>query len=218
MRSKPTPQTVDALLGSSGIATRMVQYRRTERLFSQGDSCAGVMYLQKGRVTLTARSNAGREVIVARFRPGAFLGEGCLAGQAVRSASATATTASTVIVVETNTMTRLLRDEPALADHFMTYMLARNIRIEQDLLKHLFHVEPPERRLARTLLLLAEYGTSHTPHSTLPKISQDRLAQLVGTTRAHVDALMNRFQSLGFISRNGDTHVHPSLVRIVLAD
>ncbi len=115
-------------------------------------------------------------------------------------------------------MLRLLHDKPKLADGFIAHVLARNIRIGQDLLKHLFNVEPTERRLARTLLLLAEYGTAHSPHSVLPTISQERLAQMVGTTRARVDTLMSRFQAQGFITRNGATHVHASLVRIVLED
>jgi CRP/FNR family transcriptional regulator, cyclic AMP receptor protein len=220
MGSKPTRQTFNAgeFLASSRIATPVVQYRRTETVFSQGDACAAVMYLQKGRVTLTVRSDAGREAVVARLRPGQFFGEGCLAGQAVRTASATATMASTVRVVETATMIRLLRDERGLTDGFIAHVLARNIRIEQDLLDHLFNVESTERRLARTLLVLTEYGTAHTPRTVLPTISQERLAQMVGTTRARVDALMSRFQTLGFITRNGVTQVHSSLVSVVLED
>jgi CRP/FNR family cyclic AMP-dependent transcriptional regulator len=218
MGSKPTRQTLNAgaLLASFGTATRVVRYRRTETVFSQGDACASVMYLQKGRVTLTVRSDVGREAVLARLRPGQFFGEGCLAGQGVRTNSATAATASTVRVVETATMTRLLHDKPALAEGFVAHVLARNIRIEQDLLDHLFNVESTEKRLARTLLRLAQYGTAQTPHTVLPEISQERLAQMVGTTRARVDALMNRFQALGFITRNGDTHIRASLVSIVL--
>jgi CRP/FNR family transcriptional regulator, cyclic AMP receptor protein len=220
MGSKPTHQTLSAgeFLTSTGIATRVVQYRRTETVFSQGDACASVMYLHKGRVTMTVRSDAGREAVVARLRPGHFFGEACLAGQTVRTASATATTASTVRVVETATMIRLLRDEPALADGFIAHVLARNIRIEQDLLNHFFNVESTERRLARALLLLAEYGTAQTPHTVLPTISQERLARMVGTTRARVDALMSRFEARGFITRNGNTKIHPTLVKIVLED
>jgi CRP/FNR family cyclic AMP-dependent transcriptional regulator len=218
MGSKPTRQTLNAgaLLTSFGIATRVVRYRRMETVFSQGDASASVMYLQKGRVTLTVRSDVGREAVIARLRPGQFFGEGCLAGQAVRTNSATAAMASTVRVVETATMTRLLHDTPALAEGFMAHVLARNIRIEQDLLDHLFNADSTEIRLARTLLRLAEYGTAQTPHTVLPEISQDRLAQMVGSTRAQVDALMSRFQALGLISRNGHTRVHASLVRIVL--
>jgi CRP/FNR family transcriptional regulator, cyclic AMP receptor protein len=218
MGSKPTRQILNAaaFLTSSGIATRVAQYRRTETIFSQGDACASVMYLQKGRVLLTVRSDAGREAMLASLRPGQFFGEGCLAGQGMRTTSATATAASTVLIVDMTTMTRLLHDKPSLAEDFMAHVLARNIRIEQDLLDHLFNADSTEIRLARTLLRLAEYGTAQTPHTVLPEISQDRLAQMVGSTRAQVDALMSRFQALGLISRNGHTRVHASLVRIVL--
>jgi CRP/FNR family transcriptional regulator, cyclic AMP receptor protein len=208
----------EALLASSGIAMRVVRYRRTETVFAQGDACAGVIYLQKGRVTLTVRSDAGREAVVAKLHAGQFFGEGCLAGQTVRTTSATATTASTVRVVETTAMIRLLHDHPALAECFIAHVLARNIRIEQDLLAHLLNLDSTERRLARTLLVLAEYGTAHTSHRIIPEISQERLAEMVGITRARVDALMTRFQALGFITRNGDTHIHPSLVSLVLED
>ena len=165
MGSKPARQNLDAgaLLASFGIATHVVRYRRTETVFSQGDTCASIMYLEKGRVIVTVRSETGREVVVAKLIPGQFFGEGSLAGQAVRTASATATTASAVRVVETATMLRLLHAAPTLAQGFIAHVLARNIRIEQDLLDHLFNVESTERRLARTLLLLAEFGTAPRP-------------------------------------------------------
>jgi CRP/FNR family transcriptional regulator, cyclic AMP receptor protein len=195
----------------------VVRYRRTETVFAQGDACAGVMYLQNGRVTLTVRSDAGREAVVAKLHPGQFFGEGSLAGQAVRATSATATAVTTVRVVETTAMIRLLHDDPALVESFIAHMLAKNVSIEQDLLAHLFNLDSTERRLARTLLL-AEYGTAHAPHRVIPEISQERLAEMVGLTRARVDALMTRFQARGFITRDGGTHIHPSLVSLVLKD
>lgn len=219
-RSAPTQAKTDLepLLTSSGVVTPVVQYGRTATVFSQGERCSGVMYLRRGRVILTVRSDAGREGVVAKVGPGQFFGEGCLAGRSTRTATATATTASSVRLIATATMRHLLRREPRLADHFIAHMLARNIRIEQDLLDHVFSLDSTERRLARTLLRLGDNGMTRTRVRRVPKISHERLAQLVGTTRARVDALMDRFQRLGFITQDGDTHVHPTLVSIVLDD
>ena len=171
-----------------------------------------MMYLRTGRVILTVRSDAGRECVVAKLGPGQFFGESCLAGRSTRATTATTTTTCSVRVIETATMKRLLQHERRLADHFIAHMLARNIRIERDLLDHVFNLDSTEKRLARTLLRLADYGTAPAPVRGGPKLSHDRLAELVGTTRARVDALMRKFQRLGFITQGrrhaGSPHAH----------
>jgi CRP/FNR family transcriptional regulator, cyclic AMP receptor protein len=209
---------VDSLLTSSGGDSAVKRYRRTATIFSQGDECASVMYLRTGRVILTARSDAGREGVVATLGPGQFFGESCLAGQATRTTTATTTAASSVRVIETATMKHLLQGERRLADHFITHMLARNIRVEQDLLDHLFNLDSIEKRLARILLRLADYGTATTPVRRGPKLSHERLAQLVGARRVRIDALMRKFQRLGFISEGDDMKVYSTLISIVLDD
>jgi CRP/FNR family transcriptional regulator, cyclic AMP receptor protein len=210
---------LDALLTSSGAASAVTTYRRTATIFSQGDPCASVMFLRTGRVVLTVRSDAGRECVVARLGAGQFFGESCLAGRSTRATTATTSTTCSVRVIETATMKRLLLHERELADHFIAHMLARNIRIERDLLDHVFNIDSTEKRLARTLLRLADYGTALAPVRSRPKLSHDRLAELAGTTRARIDALLRKFQRLGFITRRGDdTQVHPTLVNVVLDD
>jgi CRP-like cAMP-binding protein len=187
-------------------------------IFSQGDRCEGVMYLRTGRVTLTVRSDAGRECVVARLRAGQFFGESCLAGRSTRAATATTLTTCSVRVIETATMKRLLHHERLLTDHFIAHVLARSIGIEQDLLDHLFNLDSTEKRLARTLLRLANYGTALTPARSVPNLSHERLAELVGTTRARVDALMRKFRRSGFITQGDETQVHPAIINIVLGD
>jgi CRP/FNR family cyclic AMP-dependent transcriptional regulator len=209
---------LDALLTSSGAAAAVTKYRRTATIFSQGDPCASVMYLRSGRVRLTVRSDAGRECVVARLGPGQFFGESCLAGRSTRATTATTSTTCSVRVIETATMKRLLQDERTLTDHFIAHMLARNIRIERDLLDHVFNVDSTEKRLARTLLRLANYGTASAPARGRTTLSPDRLAELVGTTRSRIDALMRKFQRLGFITRGDGTQVHPTLMNVVLDD
>src|SRR5712691_4421335 len=158
----------------------------------------------------------GREAIIAMLGPGDFFGEGCLAAQPVRVGSATATTESTILVVEKDQMVRLLHNQHAFSDRFITHMLARNIRIEEDLVDHLFNSS--EKRLARTLLLLARYGKPETPALVLPKLSQEVLAEMVGTTRSRVNFFMNKFRKLGFIEYNGGIKIHSSLMSVVLHD
>jgi CRP/FNR family transcriptional regulator, cyclic AMP receptor protein len=209
---------VDSLLTSSDGDSAVMQYRRTATIFSQGDDCAGVMYLRTGRVVLTARSDAGREGVVATLGPGQFFGESCLAGQSTRTTTATTTAASSVRVIETATMKHLLQGERRLADHFITHMLARNIRVEQDLLDHLFNLDSIEKRLARILLRLADYGTASTAVRRGPKLSHERLAQLVGARRVRIDALMRKFERLGFITEGDDMKVYSTLISIVLDD
>jgi CRP/FNR family transcriptional regulator, cyclic AMP receptor protein len=222
-RSTPVRLAIDveALLTSSGGVSAVKKYRPTSTIFSQGDPCEGVMYLRTGRVVLTVRSDAGREGVVAKLGPGQFFGEGCLTERPTRTTTATTTAASSVHVIETATMKDLLRREPRLADHFIAHMLATNIRIEKDLLGHLFNLDSTEKRLARILLRLADYGTAPTPVRRVrraPKLSHARLAQLVGTRRARVDALMLKFQRLGFITEGRDMTVHPTLISVVLDD
>ena len=217
MRMRP-PIDVEALLTSSGGDSTVMRYRPTATVFSQGDRCEGVMYLRTGRVILTVRSDAGRECVVARLRPGQFFGESCLAGRSTRTTTATTSTACSVHVITTAAMKRLLQHERGLTDHFIAHMLARNIGIEQHLLDHLFNPDSTEKRLARTLLRLADYGTALTSVRHSPKLSHTRLAELVGTTPTHVAALMQKFQRLGFVTEGRDTQVHPTLINIVLDD
>jgi CRP-like cAMP-binding protein len=217
-RSTGTRPTIDldALLISSGATGAVKKYQRTATIFSQGDACAGVLYLRSGRVRLTVRSDAGRECVVARLGPGQFFGESCLAGRPTRATTATTSTTCSVRVIEAATMTRLLQHERTLTEHFIAHMLARNIRIERDLLDHVFHIESTEKRLARTLLRQANYGTARAAVRGGTKLSHDRLAELVGTTRSRIDTLMRKFQRLGFITRGDDTQVHPTLMNVVL--
>jgi CRP/FNR family cyclic AMP-dependent transcriptional regulator len=206
-----------AFLDSAGLAREIVAYRRSETIFSQGDAGNSVIYIQKGGVKLSAVSTAGREAIVAMLGPGDFVGEGCLAGQSVRMATATAMTPTTALVIDKHEMFRVLHAEHALSDRFIEYMLSRNMRIEEDLIDQLF--SSSEKRLARALLLLARYGKQDTPHRVLPKISQARLAEMVGTTRAHVNVFMNKFKRLGFIEDGGaGLKINNSLLTVVLHD
>jgi CRP-like cAMP-binding protein len=203
-------------LDSAGIARRIVEYRRSETIFTQGDSCDSVLYIQKGGVKLSVLSKTGREAVVAMLGPGDFFGEGCLAGQPVRMGSATAITGSTVLQVDKDQMVRLLHKQHALSDRFIAHMLARNIRIEEDLVDQLFNSS--EKRLARTLLLLARYGEQDKPQKAVPKISQGTLADMVGTTRSRVNFFMNKFKRLGFIDYKDGLKVHNSLLTVVLHD
>ncbi len=201
-------------LASAGIARTIVEYRRTEVIFTQGDPCDGVGYVQRGCVKLSVLSKAGREAIVAMLGPGDFFGEGCLAGQAVRMGSATAITASTILLVDKGHMVRVLRHQHALSDRFIAHLLARHIQIEADLSDQLFN--RTEKRLARTLLLLAQYGRPDTPIRAIPPVSQETLAEMIGTTRSRVNFFMRKFQRLGFIDYTDGLKVNRSLLSIVL--
>jgi CRP-like cAMP-binding protein len=206
---------VEGYLESAGAKRRIVQYRRGAVLFSQGELGNDVRYIQKGSVKLSVLSSVGKEAVVAMLGPGDFFGEGALAGQPVRMGTATAVTTSSVLIIEKEAMVRLLHEEPNFSDRFIAYMLARNIRIEADLVDHLFNSS--EKRLARTLLLLARYG--ETNHGrTLPKISQETLAEMIGATRSRVNFFMNKFRKLGLIEYNGEIKVNNSLLSIVLHD
>jgi CRP/FNR family cyclic AMP-dependent transcriptional regulator len=217
MRSKTTRAfNAQAFLHSAGIAKRVVAYRRSETIFSQGDVCDSVMYIQKGGVKISVRSKVGREAIVAMLGPGEFFGEGSLAGQPLRMGNATALTLSAILVLKKKKMIRLLHEQPDLADRFITHMLTTNIRIEEDLLNQIFNHH--EKRLARALLLLARYGMKDEPERVLPKVSPQRLAKMAGTTRASVNFYMKKFKRLGFIDDDGGLTVNNSLLSVVLHD
>jgi CRP/FNR family cyclic AMP-dependent transcriptional regulator len=202
-------------LDSAGVARDVTTYARSALVFSQGDPATHVFYLQRGSVKLSVLSPKGKEAIVAVLGAGDFFGEGCLAGQPRRMGTASALSASTVLVVEKPEMLQKLRTQPDLAECFLTHMLSRNIRIEEDLIDQLFNSS--EKRLARTLLLLAPYGKGDYPHR-LPKLSQETLAEMVGTTRSRVNFFMNKFRDLGFIDYNGTIKVNRSLLTVVLHD
>jgi CRP/FNR family transcriptional regulator, cyclic AMP receptor protein len=206
---------VERYLASTGNARSVLQYRRGAVIFSQGDRALDVRYMQKGAVKLSVISHGGKEAVVAMLRPGDFFGEGVLAGQSIRIATATAVAASSVLAIHKDAMTRLIHEEAAFADRFISHMLTRNIRIEADLVDQLFNSS--EKRLARTLLLLARYGKGN-PHPTLPKVSQETLAEMIGATRSRVNFFMNKFRKLGFIEYNGGITVHSSLLSVVLHD
>jgi CRP/FNR family transcriptional regulator, cyclic AMP receptor protein len=205
-----------AFLDSAGVSKKVVEYERGEVIFTQGDPCEHVLYIQKGNVKLSVLSKSGREAVVAMLGAGEFFGEGCLAGQPVRMGTATATAPSTVLLVDKDRMVRLLHKQHALADRFIAHMLARNIRIEEDLIDQLFNSS--EKRLARTLLLLARYGKHDQPLRPVPLVSQATLAQMVGTTRSRVNFFMKKFQRLGFIDYTNGLKVNNSLLTVVLHD
>src|ERR1700691_1292264 len=213
-RKKMRAFDVQVFLDSAGIARTIAQYRRSQKIFSQGDPATGVMYIQNGGVKLSVVSAAGKEAIVALLGPGDFFGEGCLSGLPFRMGAATAIIPTTVLVIEKKEMIRVLHKEHKLSDRFIAYLLTRNIRVEEDLVDQLFN--STEKRLARTLLLLARYGKEDQPQKTLPKISQETLAEMIGTTRPRVSVLMNKFRKLGFIHYNGGLQVHDSLLSVIL--
>ncbi|MQA31416.1 MAG: cyclic nucleotide-binding domain-containing protein [Luteitalea sp.] len=205
-----------AFLDSAGIARTIVEYRRADVIFNQGDPCETVLYVQKGSVKISVLSKAGKEAVVATLGPGDFFGEGGLAGQPVRMGSATAITHSTILIVDQNEMARLLHQQPALSGLFIAHLLVRTIRIEQDLVDQLF--SSSEKRLARRLLLLARYGEHDKPVRAVPAISQETLAEMVGTTRSRVNFFMKKFQRLGFVDYKDGLRVHNSLLTVVLHD
>jgi len=203
-------------LDSAGVARKIVEFKKNETLFSQGDPGENVIYVQKGRVKLSVVNEVGKEAVVAVLGPGDFVGEGCMAGQPVRIATATAIAATTALLIEKSEMTRVLHLEHAFSDRFISFMLTRNIRIEEDLVDQLFNSS--EKRLARALLLLARYGKKESPQTVLPRVSQEMLAEMIGTTRSRVNFFMNKFRKLGFIHYNGGIKVHDSLLSVVLHD
>ena len=214
---KKRPFDAQAFLESAGLGKRIVTYARTNVIFSQGDPCDSVLYLRSGGIQLSVLSHAGKEAIVATLGPGDFLGEGALAGHPVRLETARATMASTVLVVPKRQMIRLLHSQHAFSDRFIAHMLVRNARLEADLVDQLFN--PSEKRLARTLLLLARYGKGNKPQRVLPTVSQKTLAEMIGTTRSRVNFFLNKFRKLGFIGYDaGGLTINPSLLTLVVHD
>ena len=207
-----------AFLDSAGLAKTIIQYGRDEVIFTQGDASEHVLYVQSGGVKLSVLSKRGKEAVVAMLGPGDFFGEGCLAGQPVRMGSATAITPSAILRVEKAQMVKLLQRQHEMSDRFIAHMLTRNIRIEEDLIDQLFNSS--EKRLARTLLLLARYGKEDKPIRTVPRVSQETLAEIVGTTRSRVNFFLNKFKKLGFIEYDGERpiKVNKSLLSVVLHD
>jgi len=219
--SKKTPRKksvfdAQAFLDSTGVGRKVRQVKKAEVVYSQGEAARNVMYLKDGGVKLSVVNGAGKEAVVAVLGPGDFFGEGCLAGQSVRMGTATAVTSSTIHVIEKSEMLRVLHEQHALSDQFIAFMLARNIRIEEDLIDQLFNSS--EKRLARTLLLLARYGKEDEAHGVLPPVSQEMLAEMIGTTRPRVNFFMNKFKKLGFIKYNGGLQINTSLLSVVLHD
>jgi CRP-like cAMP-binding protein len=206
----------ERFLTSTGTAKRLTEYEKGAVIFAQGDPAKSVFYLQAGRVKLSVVSSLGKEAVVGVVGPGDFFGESCLAGQPVRMATASAMVASRVLTIGRNRMRRLLRHEPELANRFIAYILARNVRVEEDLVDRLFN--SVEKRFARALLLMARYGEAHGGDWILPKVSQETLAEMVGTTRPRINFYMNKFRSLGFIDYNGVLTVRKALLSVVLHD
>jgi CRP/FNR family transcriptional regulator, cyclic AMP receptor protein len=196
------------------VARKVVEFRKSQKIYAQGDPATSVVYIQEGGVKLSVVNEVGKEAVVAILGPADFLGEGCLAGQEFRMGTATTIVPAAVLIIEKNEMLRVLHAEHELSDRFMAYILSRNIRIEEDLIDQLFNSS--EKRLARTLLLLARYGSESEPQKVRPKVSQEMLAEMVGTTRSRVNFFMNKFRKLGFIRYNGGLHVHSSLLSVVL--
>jgi len=193
-----------------------VEFKAKETIFSQGEAGNDVIYIQKGAVRLSVVNQNGKEAVVAVLGPGDFFGEGCLAAQPIRMGTATSIAPTTALVIEKSEMIRVLHHEHEFSDRFISFMLARNIRIEEDLVDQLFNSS--EKRLARTLLLLARYGKEDKPQRVLPKVSQEMLAEMVGTTRSRVNFFMNKFRKLGFIKYNGGLQINTSLLSVVLHD
>ena len=206
-----------AFLAEAGLGRTIVEVKKGTTVFSQGDPAEAVFYIQDGKVKLSVISKAGKEAVIALLSGGDFAGEECIANsQPLRMATATAITDGTMLKVDKTEMVRALHEHHALSDIFVSYLLSRNLRVQEDLVDQLFNSS--EKRLARVLLLLAQFGKDATPETVIPKISQEVLAEMVGTTRSRVNFFMNRFRKLGFIEYNGSIQVHPSLLSVVLHD
>ncbi|MET0528304.1 MAG: Crp/Fnr family transcriptional regulator [Microvirga sp.] len=205
-----------AFLASVGEGRNIIKAREGEVIFSQGDSADALFYLQNGKVKVTTLSSHGKEAVVAILGAGDFFGEGCLAGQPLRISTVIAMTDCSIARLKKAAVVRVLHEEPAFSELFMTYLLARNIRMEADLIDQLFNSS--EKRLARLLLLLANFGRDGGPQPVVAKISQETLAEMIGTTRSRVSSFMNKFRKLGFIDYNGHLEVHSSVLSVVLHD
>jgi CRP/FNR family transcriptional regulator, cyclic AMP receptor protein len=214
-KAKPSfdPQVFLAKVGEGHTLT---DYRKNQNIFSQGDPADAIFYIQQGKVKLTVVSQQGKEAVIGLLGLHDFFGEGCLSGQPLRMATAAAMTGCQIVRLEKAQTIRVLHDEPTFSELFLTYLMSRNIRLEEDLVDQLFNSS--EKRLARVLLLLANFGKEGKPEPVIPKISQETLAEIVGTTRARVNFFMNKFRKLGLIDYNGGLEVHSSLLNIVLHD
>ncbi|THI88877.1 MAG: Crp/Fnr family transcriptional regulator [Nitrospira sp. CG24A] len=215
-RKQPLLFSPTIFLSKIGPGKSLLRTNKLQLIFSQGDAAEAVFYIQTGQVKLTVLSEQGKEAIIAMLEPGSFFGEGCLAGQLTCMATATAIGSSVLIRIDKQAMIRVLHDEPSFSELFLTHLLSRNIRIQEDLVDQLFNSS--EKRLARLLLLMAHFGKEGQLEIIIPKISQERLAEMVGTTRSRVSFFMNKFRRLGFLKYNGGVHVHSSLLSIVLRD
>jgi CRP/FNR family cyclic AMP-dependent transcriptional regulator len=213
---KNAPFNLQKFLALVGRGKATLMYAKKQILFSQGDTADAVFCIQAGSVKLTVVSQQGKEAIVAILERGAFLGESCLAGQIVHTVTATAMEDSSIVRIDKDAMIRMLHKEPALGEIFISYLLTKTIRIQEDLVDQLFNSS--EKRLARVLLLLAHFGKEGKPEPVIAKISQETLAEMIGTTRSRVSFFMNKFRKLGFVEYNGGMHVHSSLLNIVLHD
>jgi CRP/FNR family transcriptional regulator, cyclic AMP receptor protein len=205
-----------AFLARVGRGRSVARYLPNDGIFAQGDAANAVFYIQEGRVKLTVVSRQGKEAVIGILGAGDFFGEGCLAGQQIRMASAAAMSECSIMRLDKATLVRVLRREPDFAEMFLMHVLSRNIRFEADLVDQLFNSS--EKRLARVLLLLANFGKAGEPQTVIPKISQETLAEVIGTTRSRVSFFMNRFRKMGFIDYNGGLEVHSSLLNVVLHD
>jgi CRP/FNR family transcriptional regulator, cyclic AMP receptor protein len=214
--SKKRTFDVQTFLDSASVSRTVTEFRARANIFRQGDPSEHIFYIQKGSVKLSVLNTFGKEAVVAVLGVGEFFGEGCLTGLPFRMASATAITNATVLAIGKDEMIRVLHAEHSLSDRFISYMLARNMRLEEDLVDQLFNSS--EKRLARTLLLLARYGKQDQPRKLVAKISQEMLAEMIGTTRSRVNFFMNKFKKLGFIHYNGGLHINSSLLSVVLHD
>jgi CRP/FNR family cyclic AMP-dependent transcriptional regulator len=203
-------------LAEAGKGKTLAAFAQNNVIFAQGDTANSIFNIQKGKVKVTVVSEAGKEAVIAVLGSGDFFGEGCLAGQLLRMSTATAMTDCSITEMEKQVVVDMLHQEPAFAESLLTYVLARTIRIEEDLIDQLFNSS--EKRLARALLLLANFGKEGKPETVIPKISQEVLAEMIGTTRSRVSFFMNKFRRLGFIRYNGTLEVHSSLLNVVLHD
>ena len=211
---KSGPFDPQVFLDTAGVARTITEFRKGEAIYTQGQPAKSVMYVQKGGVRLSVVNGSGKEAVVAMFGPKDFFGEGCMAGQAIRMGTAAAVIPTTLLIIEKTELLRALHEEHELSDRFIVYMLAHNIRVEEDLIDQLFNSS--EKRLARSLLLLARYGKQDQPDGVLPKVSQETLAEMIGTTRSRVNFFMNKFRTLGFIEYNGKIKVNRSLLTVFL--
>jgi CRP-like cAMP-binding protein len=215
-RNRSVPFDPEAFLHASDVERTTGLYKKGQSIYSQGGPSESVLYIKAGEVKLSVISKGGKEAVVAVLDAGNFFGEGALAGQPLRIGNATAHTDATIVAIDKNEMRRSLHENHGMSDGFITHLLTRNIRIEEDLIDQLFN--SAEKRLARTLLLLARYGEEQQPQRVIPKISQETLAEMVGTTRSRVNFFMNRFKRMGFISTDGGLQIHSSLLSVVLHD